>query len=257
MLNILLISNDVGCGSTIEKLLAEGPASQLTKVGSLEESIQVFQPIATQTAPADATVTSDASATPAPGFSLVLLDTSLVLNPAKDLIDLREARKDGPSAATPVCLLSKDKDPESIRPFLVPGVIDALVKPVLAGALKAVLDNLPGISPTAPRAMTKVTGVAELFFEAESVEVSEFDILIASKKQIPENEFRPIYGSVFQWTPSQRVLARCSNCDAEANDDGYYFARFTYVAVQPGITKQVRIWLKKEYVLQKERGEGG
>jgi DNA-binding response OmpR family regulator len=246
VLNILLISDDAESCAKIEKMLCEMGLTQLTLVKSLAEGMQIFMP-------------TDAAApvTPAPEFNLILLDTNLLLSPVKDIGDLREVRKDSASAATAVCLLSKDKDPESIRRFLVSGVRDALVKPVMAGALKAVLDSLPGVGPSAARSMTKVSGVAELYYEAESVEVSEFDILIASKKQIPENEFRPIYGAVFQWTPTQRVLARCSKCEAEANDEGFFFARFAYVAVQPGITKQVRIWLKKEYVLQKERGDGG
>ena len=102
--------------------------------------------------------------------------------------------------------------------------------------------------------MAKLKAVADVFFPVTALEISEFDLKIRTGRPIPKNEIKFIYGDIFQWTVNQRVIARCTKCEEDESGEGAFLARFSYVGVQPGITKEIRVWLKKEYIAQKQRG---
>ena len=49
-------------------------------------------------------------------------------------------------------------------------------------------------------------------------------------------------------------MARCTDCQKDEETKGAFVETFTFVGVPPGITKEIRVWLRNEYVAQKQKG---
>lgn len=280
MLKILVIDEDTISNRKFEEIIKGKPQYVLTTVSTVDKATELIAPnfnkekkSAVAAAPLPNTPPQATNAVPkqeAPppppplGPELIFVDVSkiskttdstLASTPAKWYTDFREILKAGGNENVPIILLSLSSDPIFIRGFLGPGVHDVFVKPVLSTVLEAALIYYSSGQKAQPRKMTSMKGIVEMYSQAVAKEISEFEMKIVTAKEVMLNEFKPIYGDFFKWSPERRVIARCTDCTNDEETKGSFIETFTFVGVPPAITKEIRIWLKSQYVAQKKSGE--
>lgn len=250
MLKFLLIDDDAVNNKKIEDFLANKTGFQLTVVPSAERAMELIAPMGKEEA-----LKTDVK--PAPlNPHLIFLDITKILGPPlKWHAEFREALKTGGNENVPIILLSASSDPILIRGYLAAGVQDAFVKPLLSSMLEMTLNFYTSGGKEQPRKLIPIKGVVEMYYQAEAKEISEFEMKLITPKQIELNDFRPIYGDFFKWSPNRRVIGRCTDCKKDEEIKGFFIETFTFVGVAPGITKEIRVWLRNEYVTQKQKGQ--
>lgn len=274
MLKILVIDEDAISNRKFEEIIKGKPQFTMTIVSSVEKATELIAPNfnndkktkATPAAPSAAGAAPKQEAPPAPplGPELIFVDVSkitktidsaLANTPEQWYANFREILKAGGNENVPIILLSLSSDPIFIRGYLGPGVQDVFVKPVLSTVLEAALNYYSSGQKAQPRKMTPIKGVVEMYSQAVAKEISEFEMKIATSKEVILGEFKPIYGDFFKWSPERRVIARCTECTDDEEIKGSFIETFTFVGVPPLITKEIRVWLKSQYVAQKKSGE--
>lgn len=285
MLKILVIDEDTISNRKFEEIIKGKPQYIMTTVSTVEKATELIAPTFNKekkaAVPAAAPPKSESTTTPPPaanaapkqeapppppplGPELIFIDVSkiskttdstLASTPAQWYADFREVLKAGGNENVPIILLSLSSDPIFIRGYLGPGVQDVFVKPVLSTVLEAALIYYSSGQKAQPRKMTPMKGVVEMYSQAVAKEISEFEMKIVTPKEVMLNEFKPIYGDFFKWSPERRVIARCTDCTDDEETKGSFIETFTFVGVPPAITKEIRVWLKSQYVAQKKSGE--
>ncbi len=248
MYKILVIDEDPINNRKFEVALKGKPQVQLTFTNSGEAALDLIAP--RQKDGADL-VTLPPPLVP----NLIFLENSKITGAPKEWYEkLYEALKEaGGSVNIPIILLSQNSDPLFIRNFLAPGVQDAFVKPLVSTILEATLNFYLDGGKETPRKIVPMKAPVEMYFQGVAVEISEFEIKIATAKKIEVNDLKPLYGDFFQWSPNRRAIGRCTECKNDELNKGAFVETFTFVGVPPGITKEVRIWLRNAYVAQKQK----
>ena len=248
MYKILVIDDDPVSNKKFEAALKSRPQVQLTFANSGEAAFGLIAP--KQKDNADL-ITQPPSLVP----NLIFLENSKITSTPKEWYEkLYEALKEGGGNENiPIILLSQNSDPLFIRNFLAPGVQDVFVKPVVSTILEATLNFYLDGGKETPRKIVPMKAAVEVYFEGVAVEISEFEMKITTAKKIEVNDFKPVYGDFFQWSPNRRAIGRCTECKNDELNKGAFVETFTFVGVPPGITKEVRIWLRNAYVAQKEK----
>lgn len=280
MFKILVIDEDVTNNRKFEECVKNSTKYKLTIVPSVEKATELIAPdfnkekkatvASTPTSPAASPApTTTAGAAPAVTVAaesktqasssvpdLIFVDIAKIIGePAQWYINLREMLKAAGNENVPIILLSLASDPIFIRSFLGSGVHDVFVKPVVSTILQATLEYFLDNKKEQPKKMTPLRGTVEMYSQALAREISEFEIKIVTPKQILLNNFKPIYGDFFKWTPGRRVIGRCTDCQEDEEVEGSFVETFTFVGVPPAITKEIRVWLKNQYVTQKQKGK--
>lgn len=250
MFKILVIDDDIVNNRKIAEFFKNKSQFHLSVVSSTEKAIELIAPNSKGSAPV-------ADPLPAPlGPQLVFVDISKIVGtPLKWHADFREALKMGGNENVPVILLSLLSDAIVIRNFLAPGVHDVFVKPIVSTILDSTLNYFLSGGKAQPRDMKAIKGIVEMFYQAEAKEISEFDMKIATAKQVLLNDFKPIYGDFFKWSPNRRVIGRCTDCKKDEDTKDAFIQTFSFVGVPPVITKEIRIWLRNYYIAQKQKGQ--
>jgi|GEM_PF-5097745 len=248
MFNILIIDEDASSNRKIEEILKNKTNYVLTAVPSVEKATELIAPnFNKEKAPAST------DGPPALKPQLIFVDiTKIKGEVAQWYIEFYEILKAGSNENTPIILLSLSSDPLFIRGFLGAGVHDVFVKPVITTSLETTLNYFINNNNLPIRKMTPMKASVEMYFPALAQEISEFEMKLITTQQISLNDFKPIYGDFFKWSPERRVIARCTQCQEDEETEGYYIETFTFVGVPPAITKEIRIWLKSQYVAQKQ-----
>lgn len=281
MFKILIVDEDVVSNRKIEEILKNKPECAITFASSVEKAKELIAPNFNKeksppagaapkspaAAPQDATAAKDSAApaiqekvveVPPLGPALIFVDVSKIKGDVLQWhTDLREVLKAGGNENVPLILLSLSSDPIFIRGFLGPGVHDVFVKPVITTTLETALNHFTDSKNQQPRKMTPIKGVVEMYYQALAKEISEFEMKIVTSKQISLNDFKPIYGDFFKWSPERRVIGRCTDCVEDEEIEGSYIETFTFVGVPPAITKEIRVWLKSQYINQKQSAKQG
>lgn len=248
MFKILVIDEDPINNKKFEVVLKGRPQVQLTFANSGEAALDLIAPKQKDGANL---VTQPSPLVP----NLIFLENSKITGAPKEWYEkLFEALKEGgDNENIPIILLSQNSDPLFIRNFLAPGVQDAFVKPLVSTILEATLNFYLDGGKETPRKIVPMKAAVEMYFEGVAVEISEFEMKIATAKKIEVNDFKPLYGEFFQWSPNRRAIGRCTECKNDELNKGAFVETFTFVGVPPGITKEVRIWLRNAYVAQKQK----
>lgn len=248
MFKILVIDEDAINNKKIADVVKNIPRIQLTIAASVELAIGLIAPKPKEGA--DKTVPLP----PALGPHLIFLESSKILGPPKEWYEnFHEALKEGGNENVPIILLSHSSDPLLIRNFLGPGVQDAFVKPVVSSILEITLNYYLDGEKALARKIVPIKGTVEMYYQAMAKEVSEFEMKVVTTKQLEVSDFRPLYGDFFKWSPNRRAIGRCTDCKQDEEIKGAFVETFTFVGVPPGITKEVRVWLRNAYVEKKQK----
>lgn len=247
MYKILVIDDDQLSNKKFETAAKSRPQVQLTFADSGEAALDIIAPKQKEG--------RDLKTLPPPlEPNLIFLENSKITGAPKEWYEkLYEALKEGGNEDVPVILLSQNSDPLFIRNFLAPSVQDAFVKPLVSSILDATLNFYLDGGKETPRKIVPLKGLVEMYFQGVALEISEFEMKISTAKKIAVEEFVPLYGEFFQWSGDRRAIGRCTECKNDELNKGAFVETFTFVGVPPGITKEVRIWLRNAYVAQKQK----
>ena len=248
MYKILVIDEDPVNNKKFEAAVKTRTQVQLTFAKSTEAALVLIAPNQKDGA--------DLVTLPPPlGPNLIFIENSKIIGAPKEWYEkLYEALKEGGgNENVPIILLSQNSDPLFIRNFLAPGVQDVFVKPLVSTILESTLSFYLDGGKETPRKIIPIKGTVEMYFQGVAVEISEFEMKISTAKKIEKNDFKPLYGDFFQWSPNRRAIGRCTECKNDELNKGAFVETFTFVGVPPGITKEVRIWLRNAYVAQKQK----
>lgn len=267
-LKFLVIDEDIVNNQKIENYVKDKSQFQMTTVGSVEAAISLMNPVVNKpsTAPS-AGGTPEAPTVPEEKISteiqpealkpqLIFVDvTKIGSTPLKWHADFREALKLGGNEKVPIVLLSLSSDPHFIRGFLAEGVFDVLIKPVISSNLEFILNYFLNEEKGPARKIIPMKSIAEMFYPAVAKEISEFEMKIITNKEVLQNDFKPIYGDFFKWTPNRRIIARCTDSQKDEEIKGAFLQTFTFVGLPSAITKEIRVWLRNYYVSKKQKDQ--
>ena len=247
MFKILVIDDDPISNKKFEAAVKSRPQVQLTFASSGEAALYIIAPKQKDAA--------NLETVPLPVVpDLIFLENSKITGAPKEWYEnLNKALEESGSKSVPIILLSQNSDPLFIRNFLAPGVQDAFVKPMVSSILDSTLNFYLEGGKETPRKIIPMKGVVEVYFQGSALEISEFEMKISTGKKIEVNDFVPLYGDFFQWSPNRRAIGRCTDRKPDELNKGAFVETFTFVGVPPGITKEVRIWLRNAYVAQKQK----
>lgn len=247
MFKVLVIDDDQINNKKFEAAVKSRPLVHLVFASSGEAALDIIAPKQKDAA--------NLKTLPPPMIpDLIFLENSKVTGAPKEWYEsLYEALKESGGKNVPIILLSQNSDPLFIRNYLVPGVQDAFVKPMVSSILETTLNFYLEGGKETPRKIVSMKGVVEVYFQGAALEISEFEMKISTGKKIEVNDFVPLYGDFFQWSPNRRAIGRCTDRKPDELNKGAFVETFTFVGVPPGITKEVRIWLRNAYVAQKQK----
>lgn len=248
MYKILVIDEDPVNNKKFEVALQGRPHVQLTFANSGEAALALIAP---KQKDGKDIVTLPSPLVP----NLIFLEYSKITGAPKEWYKkLYEVLKEsGGNENIPIILLSQNSDPLLIRNFLAPSVQDAFVKPLVSTILEATLNFYLDGGKETPRKIVPMKATVEMYFQGVAIEISEFEMKISTAKKIEVNDFKPLYGEFFQWSPNRRAIGRCTECKNDELNKGAFVETFTFVGVPPSVTKEVRIWLRNAYVAQKQK----
>ena len=247
MYKILIIDDDNVNNKKFEVAVKDRPQVQLTIAKTVEVALELIAP----------NKKDGASKTelPAPlGPNLIFLECNKISGAPKEWYEkFHEALKKGGNENVPIILLSLSGDPLLIRNFIAPGVQDAFVKPLMSSILESTLNFYVDGGKETVRKIVPMKGCVEMYSPGVAQEISEFEMKITTDKKTELDDFKPLFGDFFKWSPSRRAMGRCTECKEDELVKGAFVETFTFVGVLPGVTKEVRIWLRNAYVALKQK----
>ena len=248
MFKILVIDDDDANNKKIEDTIKGKPSLQLHFAQSAEQAVELMIPKKKESE-------SKTAILPAPIVpDLIFVENNKITGPPEKWHqDFHEVLKMVGNENIPIILLSHSNDALLIRGFLAPEVQDVLVKPIISSLLENMLNYYSGEKKELARNIVPISGKVEMFYQATAKEISEFEMKIVTSRQLAIDEFKPLFGDFFKWTPNRRAIGRCTDCKKDEEVKGSFIETFTFVGVPPGITKEIRIWLRNEYVTQKQK----
>ncbi len=250
MFNILVIDDDGINNKKFDDAVRNKPDLRLIFSNSSDLAIEMIVPKKKE---------GEAKSEPLPVAikpDLIFIENSKITGaPMKWHQNFHEVLKIAGIENVPIILLSHSSDALLIRGFLAPGVQDVFVKPLVSTLLENALNYYSAGEKEIARKIVPMTGKVEMYYEATAKEISEFEMKIVTPKQLDLDEFRPLFGEFFKWSPNRRAIGRCTDCKKDEDVKGSFIETFTFVGVPPGVTKEIRIWLRNAYVTQKQKGQ--
>lgn len=155
----------------------------------------------------------------------------------------------------PIVLLSYSDDLDVIRKYVIQGsFLDYVLKPIDAplfrqkyslffsknASYKKELYTLQTLQPV---------NVAYNFIIED---ISEFGLILKCNRQYLPGEFVTFYSPVFKTDKKAEVIGRCYKCEVNPNNKKEFQAKFVFVGAGDNTRKQIRTWMKQEYVRKKQ-----
>lgn len=188
-------------------------------------------------------------------FDFVFMDAAQVIGtPQKYMEEFRKKITLEQNKNIPVVLLSYNEDIDFVRKMTLGGLFfDYILKPVDApnfrqkfsllvspnGTYKKELYTMPTLQPV---------NVAYNFVIED---ISEFGLILRCNRSYLPGEYVTFYSPVFKTEKQAEVIGRCYKSEKlqGAND---FQCKFVFVGVGDAVRKQIRNWMKLEYVRKKQ-----
>lgn len=185
---------------------------------------------------------------------LVLLDTSFVNKPMNEwLLEFKNSITFEANKAVALAMLSHNDTFEFVRKFLVSGVQDFFLKPVSNLLLKQNVGVLTGTNAEKQVFSLKTSANVDLGVSLEIEEISEFDATLTTPGPVQVNSYVTLYGPMFSEQGKQGVFARCLKCDPHPTVSKAFQCRLSFVAMNASANKQLRLWMRQDYIKKKEK----
>lgn len=155
----------------------------------------------------------------------------------------------------PLVILNYSDELDVIRKYMIQGAfLDYILKPIDAplfrekfsllisknGAYKKELYSLQTQQPV------------NVAYNFTIEDISEFGVIIKCNRQYLVGEFVTFYSPVFKTDKKAEVIGRCYKCEVNPSNKKEFLAKFVFVGVGDNTRKQIRTWMKQEYVRKKQ-----
>ncbi len=188
-------------------------------------------------------------------FDFIFMEASQVgNNPGKFVEDFRKKITLEQNKNIPIVLLTYNDDIDFVRKMTIQGIFaDMLLKPADAphfrqkfsllvskqGSYKKELYTMPTLQPV---------NVAYNFLIED---ISEFGLILKSNRPYKTGEFVTFYSPVFKTEKRAEVIGKCYKYEKLGSAEEYR-SYFVFVAIGDTMRKQIRNWMKQEYVRKKQ-----
>jgi CheY-like chemotaxis protein len=187
-------------------------------------------------------------------YDFIFMEASQVIGqPFKFVEEFRKKIKLDLNKSVPIILLSHNDDIDFVRKMTISGVFsDYILKPADPAHFRQKFSLLVSKTATYKKELYTMptqqpTNVAYNFLIEE---ISEFGLLLRCNRPYVPGEYVTFYSPVFKTDKQTEVIGRCYKADKLQPGD--YKCRFVFVGVGDAVRKQIRTWMKMEYVRKKQ-----
>ena len=187
-------------------------------------------------------------------YDFIFMEASQVVGqPAKYVEEFRKKIKLDSSKAIPIVLLSYNDDIDVVRKMTINGLfLDYILKPADAANFRQKFSLL--VSKTASYKKELYTmptaQPVNVAYNFVIEEISEFGLILRCNRPYQSGEYVTFYSPVFKTEKQTEVIGRCYKSDKLQGTD--YQCKFVFVGVGDAVRKQIRTWMKVEYVRKKQ-----
>jgi DNA-binding response OmpR family regulator len=191
------------------------------------------------------------SASPA---DLLILDNALLDKGfGAWLEDFRKNCKIETNKNIKIIIMSFQDEPLKVRQFMKAGATDYVIKPIDRPLFMQKM-SLYLSSQVEKQVYAFQTATAiDIAREVKMDEISEFGLTLHTADPIAENDILTFYSSVFKTDTRDSVMARCYKLADSPENKNEKIASFVFVGVNQATLKQIRNWMKHEYIRKKQQ----
>ncbi len=153
-----------------------------------------------------------------------------------------------------IVLTSYSDDMDLVRKLVIQGTfIDYLLKPIEGPLFRQRFTLLASKNATFKKELyTMATEQpVNVAYNFTIEDISEFGLTLKSTRPYIAGEFVTFYSPVFKTDKKAEVIGRCFKCDKVQNSNEHK-SQFVFVGAGDAIRKQIRSWMKQEYVRKKQ-----
>jgi response regulator RpfG family c-di-GMP phosphodiesterase len=150
-------------------------------------------------------------------------------------------------------VLSHKDDQKWARKIAKAGALDYIIKPIDRPLFLQKMGLITSGSTEKQVYSFGTETAVNVAYEGIVQEISEFGLTLKSDRAIKEGEIITFSSDIFKVEKSNEVLARCYKSDPHPDDRNSFLLKFMFIAVNPAILKQIRSWLRQEYVRKKQQ----
>ncbi len=188
-------------------------------------------------------------------FDFILMDAAEIKgHPLKWTEEFRKKITLDQNKDIRIILASYSDDMDLVRKLVIQGAFtDYILKPIEGPLFRQRFSLLCSKNSTYKKELyTMVTeqpvNVAYNFIIEE---ISEFGLTLKSNRPYVPGEFVTFYSPVFKTEKKAEIIGRCFKSDKVQNANEYK-SQFVFVGAGDAIRKQIRSWMKLEYVKKKQ-----
>lgn len=156
---------------------------------------------------------------------------------------------------TKFVVLSYDESVETIRRFMLKGGFDDyIVLPVDAPIFREKISLLVSKKGGYKKEIYSmpVTEPVRVAYNFEIEDIGEFGLTLKSNKKYEIGEFISFFSAAFAREGGQEVIGKCYQCDKHPSSPDLFQSKFVFLGNGPAFKKQVRTWMKTEYIRKKQ-----
>lgn len=186
-------------------------------------------------------------------FDVIFLEASQVVGqPVKFVEEFRKKIKLEQNKNIPMVLLSYNDDIDFVRKMTLGGFFaEYILKPTDAANFRQKISLLFSKSATYKKELYTMPTVqpVNVAFNFTIEEISEFGLLLRCSKPYQPGEYVTFYSPVFKTEKQSEVIGKCYKAEKLQTD---YHCKFVFIGVGEAVRKQIRTWMKLEYVRKKQ-----
>lgn len=151
-------------------------------------------------------------------------------------------------------LLSYNEDIDFVRKMTIGGVfLDYILKPVDAPNFRQKFSLLVSKNASYKKELytMQTQQPVNVAYNFVIEDISEFGLILRCNRPYQPGEFVTFYSPVFKTEKQAEVIGRCFKSD-KVQGSNEYQCQFVFVGVGDAVRKQIRTWMKLEYVRKKQ-----
>lgn len=153
-----------------------------------------------------------------------------------------------------IVLFSHSDDIDLIRRFVIEGLFaDFILKPLERTLFRQRFGLLCSKNASYKKELYSIATAQPVNVAYSFIieEVSEFGLILKANREYAPGEFVTFYSPVFKTDKKAEVIAKCYKSE-KTQGSNEYLSHFVFVSAGDNIRKQIRSWMKLEYVRKKQ-----
>ena len=180
--------------------------------------------------------------------------TQVTGTPSKYIEEFRKKITLEANKNIPIVLLSYNDDIDFVRTMTIGGTfIDYMLKPTDSPNFRQKFSLLVSKNASYKKELYSIQTLqpVNVAFNFVFEDISEFGLVLRCNRPYQPGEFVTFYSPVFKTEKQREVIGRCYKSDKVPNSNEYQ-CQFVFVGVGDAVRKQIRNWMKLEYVRKKQ-----